>query len=160
MNEVKNADLKNLTDEQKQDILKEVNTEVVSIAEEERKTGKKIALPSAEELVSRAGSSIIQAQRSLSQLVPTMSKKQILRSLHAVFAPPQADMPVYLKTDEEKMFFDIGQKVFMSKHVIFQHHVLQEQRRITEELKKQKETKEVTNQKEETNESTEQSNQA
>lgn len=137
---VTNEQLKSLTTDQKEAILKEVNTEVVSIAGEEAKTGKTIALPSAEQLVSKAGSSIIQAQKALSQLVPTMSKKQLLRGLHAVFSPPQADLPVYLKTNEEKMFFDIGQKIFMSKHIIFQHHVNIEKAKITEELKKRKET--------------------
>ena len=134
------TDLKNLTPEQKEAIVKEVNTELVSVASEELRTGQKITIPNAEELVARAALSITQGMKAASNLIATMSKKQINRAVLAMLAPPHADMPVYLKDDKEKMLFDIGQKVFYSKHVIFEHHVLVERQRIREQQeKKQKE---------------------
>ena len=114
---------------------KEVLTEVVSIASEEQRTGQSIPVPNAQNLVVQASSSLFRMRRRFNEILPTMSKKQILRAMNAILDLPTADLPVYLKTAEEKELFAVGQRAIMDRYTIITDHVIKEKQRITEELK-------------------------
>lgn len=131
-------DLKNLSLEEKQKILDEVNkeednevkhkvvTEVTSIAKEEARTGKKIEVPAADQLVAMAGISLIKRQQEASQLMYTMSKKQIIRAVNAFLALPQEGLPVHLKDKKEVQLFSVGQRAIQDRFTIILHHINQE----------------------------------
>lgn len=145
-------DLKNLSPEEKQKLLDEVNGEVVAetpvegevtkietLAGEEKKTGKKIEMPTAEQLVSIVSANLIKNRKDINNMLWDMSKKQVIRTVMALLDIPQAQMPVYLKTEEEKIVFAIGQKALYNKFTIIQHSINQEIAK--DRLKKQQEAK-------------------
>ena len=135
------SNLKNLTEEQKLNIVKELNTEVTSIAQEEAKTGQKINIPGAEKLVESMAIDLMRCRREIANLLPTMSKKSIQRATLAYLDLPQDQLPVLLKTEEEKKLFAYGQRAITARMVIVQHHV----NKLALEAKlKQQETTNVT----------------
>jgi len=116
-------ELKSLSDEQKQKLVKEINTELTSVADEERKTGKKIDVPSAENLVAIASASLIRQRKLMSNLMPTMSKRALIRAFTAIMDLPTDGVPVFLKDDEEKKLFAFGQRAISDRYVIITHHI-------------------------------------
>lgn len=128
-------DLKNLTTEQRQLIVEEINkpekpadgfTEVTSVKEEERKTGVKIEVPTAEKLVAMASASLIKRKSAAHALMKEMSKKQIIRAVTAFLDLPTEGLPVYLKDDKEKKLFSLGQRVINDRFIIIQHYINQQ----------------------------------
>lgn len=120
----------------------EVLTEVTSVAKEQEKTGQKIDLPSAEELVARATASYHRNITMLTNLVKArnggsyqISRKGMNRVLSAIIQMPTDGLPVGLQGDEEKMAFTLGQRVLMDRYIITHHHIVQEQKRVAEERK-------------------------
>lgn len=118
----------------------EIVTEVTSVAKEQEKTGQKIELPSAEELVARATASYHRNITMLTNLVKArnggsyqISRKGMNRILSAIIQMPTDGLPVGLQGDEEKMAFTLGQRVLMDRYVITHHHIVQEQKRVAEE---------------------------
>ncbi|MEY3422573.1 MAG: hypothetical protein RIR48_2890 [Bacteroidota bacterium] len=104
----------------------EILTEVTSIAAEDEKTGMTTAIPPPEELVSKAAISMYVSRQQLIPLMGNMSKKATLRVLNAIFELPQDNLPVFLKTDEEKRAFVLGQKILMDRFLIIQHSINKE----------------------------------
>ena len=125
---------------------KEVVTEVTSIANEEKKTGQKINLPSPEELVARASASLLTHRRMIDPMFGNLSKKATLRVLYAIFDVPQDGVPVKFKSDDEKRAFYIGQNMMRDIFLIMQHHIYQQRQQIAQEVAKDQEelTKEPT----------------
>lgn len=117
-----NEKLQSLSPEEKAEIVKQVNTEVTSIAQEEERLGKPIKLPDAETLANNSAMALIDAKRQITALLPKMSKKAIHRATLAYLDLPTGDIPVYLKTNEEKMLFALGQRAIQCRFVIFYHH--------------------------------------
>lgn len=113
--------LENLTLEEKQDIVKEVNAEVTSIAKEEERTGQKINLPSGEQLIQRMSMELIRCRREINNLLPSMSKKDIQRATLAYLDLPTGEVPVYLKSPESQRLFAFGQRAIMARMVIVQY---------------------------------------
>ena len=113
--------LKELTESQKLDIVKQVNTEVTSISAQE-KNGQEFNIPGAEQLVLAMSQDLVVCRKEMAQLMPLMSKKAISRAVLAITDLPHDDLPVLLKTEEEKKFFVYGQRAFMAKMVIIKHH--------------------------------------
>lgn len=119
----------------------ETRTEVTSIAQEEAKTGQKIPIPNAEELVSRASVSLFRNLQDLNTLITSrtggdykISRKGMNRVLNSVLNLPTEDIPVKLQTKEEKLAFALGQRIIADRMVIIQHY-------INEEVKKAREQK-------------------
>ena len=104
----------------------EILTEVTSIAAEDEKNGTKTNIPSPEELVSKAAISMYMSRRDLMPLISGMSKKATLRVLNAILELPQENLPVLLKTKEEKQAFVLGQKILMDRFLIIQHSINKE----------------------------------
>lgn len=115
--------MEKLTQEQKQKIVNEVNAEVTSIAQEEKRTGTTIPVPSAERLVALASANLLNMRRAANSLMPTMSKKQLIRAVNAILDLPADGVPVFLKTDEEKKLFAVGQRAISDRYVIITHHI-------------------------------------
>lgn len=120
----------------------QVLTEVTSVAKEQEKTGQKIELPSAEELVARATASYHRNITMLTNLVKArnggsyqISRKGMNRILSAIIQMPSDGLPVGLQGEEEKLAFTLGQRVLMDRYVITHHHIVQEQKRVAEERK-------------------------
>lgn len=120
----------------------QIVTEVTSIAKEQEKTGKKIEIPSSEELVARATASYHRNITALSNLIKsrtggsyTISRKGMNRVLSSIIQMPTEDLPVGLQGDEEKLAFTLGQRVLMDRYVITHYHIVQEQKRVSEERK-------------------------
>ncbi len=122
-----------------------VTTQVTSIAKEEQKSGVKANLPSAEELVARASSSIIVNTKRLNDLIEgkgpsqkyKISRGGMNRVLLAILNLPTEGLPVNLKSEEEKLAFALGQRLISDRFVLTQYHV-------SEEYRKQREAKEKT----------------
>lgn len=115
--------LKNLTEDQKQKLVKEINTELISIAQEEKRTGTTIQVPQAERLVALASASLLNMRKTANALMPTMSKKQLIRAINAVLDLPTDGVPVFLKTEEEKKLFAVGQRAISDRYVIITQHI-------------------------------------
>lgn len=120
----------------------QIVTEVTSVAKEQEKTGQKIEVPSAEELVARATASYHRNITMLTNMVKArnggsyqISRKGMNRVLSAIIQMPTDGLPVGLQGDEEKMAFTLGQRVLMDRYIITHHHIVQEQRRVAEERK-------------------------
>ena len=111
---------------------KEVLTDVTTIKEEEEKTGKKINVPTQEELVANASMNMIRGKKELSLILPKLGKKAMQRIILAGLDLPAKGMPVKLVSKEEKYLFGVIQNMISSRFLIMQHH-------ISQELKKQKE---------------------
>jgi len=128
-------------------------TKVTSIAEEEEKTGQKIDIPSPEKLVSNAAMALINCRKQISMLLPNMSKKAINRAVVAMLDIPTDGIPVELKTKEEKLMFDLGQKAINSRFLIVQHHVSQQikQKKEEDKAKEKLEAEKAESSKENTN---------
>lgn len=114
--------LKNLSQEEKDVIVKEVNSEVTTIAAEEERTGQKVPLPTGEQLVMVMSNELMRCKRIIGDLLPKMSKKDIHRATLAYLDLPTNDVPVYLKSEESKMLFAYGQRAIMARMVVVQHH--------------------------------------
>jgi hypothetical protein len=120
-------------------------TQVTSLAQEEQRTGVKANVPSAEELVTRASSSIIVNSKRLNDLIEGKGSSQkykisrggMNRVLLAILNLPTEGLPVNLKTNEEKLAFAIGQRLISDRFVLTQYH-------ISEEYRKQREAREKT----------------
>lgn len=134
----------NLLDQGSKDLLQdnetveEVQTQVTSIQQEEEKTGEKVNVPSAEELIARAGSSIIVNKKILTNLLSrktgnkySISRKSMNRILLSILDLPTGGLPVNLRTKEEKLAFGVGQKIIADRFILTQYH-------ISEEIKKQR----------------------
>lgn len=114
-------------------------TEVTSIAKEEEKTGQKIDVPSAEELVARASSSVIANLQALRRIIHArqgnsyaVSRKGMNRIMEAIFDLPTEGQTVMLQGKDEKMAFILGQNLMRNMFILTQHH-------INEEIRKRKE---------------------
>lgn len=139
-------ELKNLSPEAKAKILKEVNTEVTSIKDMEAKTGKEVVLPDAEKMVAMASASLLRCKKRSRELMLGMSKREIVRAVSAFLDLPQDGLPVYLKSNEEKLLFATGQRAISDRYIIVYHHTM---KLIAEDkLRKQQE---LANKKEEEN---------
>jgi len=135
-------ELKDLTTEQKQAIVDEVNreetkvnsrptTEVVSIKTEEERTGKKIEVPDAERLLNIVSAEFFKSRQAACNYMYNMSKKQIIRAVTAFLDLPTSEIPVDLKDPKEVQLFHIGQKVIQCRFTITQYHIqklMQEER--------------------------------
>ena len=128
----------------------EVLTEVTSIAQEEERTGKKIEMPSAEELVARAASDIIVSQQQLNMLINqknggtkyNISRKGMNRVLNAILSLPEDEIPVRLQKKEEKIAFILGQKIIRDLFLLIQDDISKKIRaKREEEAAKANETK-------------------
>jgi len=117
---------------------KEITTEVTSIAKEEARTGKKIELPNAEELVTRASQSLFVCRKKMEQLMIKMPKRQVVRAMNGVFDLPTGGLPVNLTKDEEKLLYAIGQRAMSDRFIIIQHHINEEMQKEKEKLEKAK----------------------
>lgn len=98
----------------------ELLTEVTSIAQEEAKTGQKIAIPTEEELVAKHSQLHLTSFQHFGRLFKDLSAKQKLRVMLAVLDLPQDKIPVMLKTDAEKAAFVFGQQAISSRFVLNQ----------------------------------------
>lgn len=105
---------------------KQVLTEVTSIAKEEEKTGKKIELPSFEELASRASTSFVTNKAKLAHVFKNLSGRGKERVMSAIMDLPTEGIPVFIKKDEEKLAFALGQRMISDRFVIMQYHIKQE----------------------------------
>jgi len=108
-------------------------TEVTSIAKEEERTGQKIELPSPEELVARASSSVIANLQTLNKLINmkqgggyAISRKGMNRLLLSIFDLPTEGQQVKLQGKEERYAFFVGQNLMRSLFVLMQNHVNEE----------------------------------
>jgi hypothetical protein len=115
-------------------------TQVTSIAEEEKRTGKKIDVPSPEELVARASSSLIVNQQHLNNIVNrrnggtnyTISRKGMNRVINAIFALPTDGVPVRLQGPAEQAAFAVGQNIIRDMFVIMANHAFNEAKKSKE----------------------------
>lgn len=133
--------LKELTTEQKENIVKEVNTEVMSIADEEKRLGRPIEVPKGEELVQKASASFIIQRKVANNLMHKMSKRSLIRAVNAILDLPTQDLPVLLKKNEEKQLFAAGQRIITDRYIILTHHI----KKLVEEQKQQKESANESN---------------
>jgi len=111
---------------------KEVLTEVTSVAKEEQKTGQKINVPDPDHLIKVASSSLYSCRKKMETMMMKMPKRQIVRTINAIFDLPMDGLPVKLKENAEKMMYAIGQRAMSDRFIIIQHH-------INEEIKKERE---------------------
>lgn len=125
----------------------EVLTQVTSIAQEEKRTGQTINMPSPEELVARASSSLIAHQQIMNQIITRnrggdavcISRKGMNRVLNAIFSLPTEGVPVKLKGNAEKAAYITGQKLIRDMFIIMADHA-------HKAALKAREEKELTNQ--------------
>lgn len=108
-------------------------TEVTTLAKEDQKAGKQTKMPSPEEMVARAGSSLISNLTHLSNLIESrkggkyaISRKGMNRLLISILDLPQDGIPVLLNGQNEKVGFAIGQRVIADRFIITQHHINEE----------------------------------
>lgn len=147
----------NLLDQGSKDLLQksatqeQLKTEVTSIVEEEEKTGQKINVPSAEELVARAGSSLMINKQHLNNLINQrngatfkLGRKAMNRVLLSILDLPMGGLPVNLKSEEEKMAFALGQKMISDRFIIMQHHISQEMKKRMDQQTQSEEKSEDT----------------
>ena len=129
----------------------QLKTQVTSIIEEEEKSGQKIAVPSAEELVARASSSMIVSKQHLNNLVNqrngakfVLNRRAMNRILLSILDLPTGGLPVSLRNEEEKLAFALGQKMIADRFILMQHH-------ISIEMKKRMDKKQSEEKSEDTN---------
>ena len=109
-----------------------VKTEVTSIAKEEERTGQKIPIPNAEELVQRASLSLVRSLQQIDFLISSkdpikkLSNRSIKRALLAGLQLPTDGLPVMLRRNEEKLLFGLIQRIISDRFIILQHHISQE----------------------------------
>lgn len=131
------------TEAKEEEVLK---TEVTSIAEEEKKTGKKIELPDDEEMKARAMQSFIISTQVLNNLFPKLSTRAKNRVFNAIMSLPEEGVPVFLKTDDEKQAFALGQRALSDRFLLTYYHVMEQARadrkaKLEEENKSKEEPK-------------------
>jgi len=119
---MKKEELRKLAKEEKQKIVKEINTELASIATEEKRTGVNVVMPNAEQLTANMAQELLRCKHLINMLLPKMTKKSIQRATLAYLDLPAEGLPVYLKTEHEKTLFALGQRAIMARTVIIQHH--------------------------------------
>lgn len=117
----------------------EVRTEVTSVAQEELKTGQKVKVPTAEELVAKATISMVSNMQHLEAIFSKLGARAKSRALVSILNLPMDDLPVGLRTIEEKQCFVLGQRIIADRFLITQHHINEEVKRIRA-LKQQEET--------------------
>jgi len=103
-----------------------LKTEVVTVADEEIRTGKKITNLSDTDLAARASMSFIKNRKLFSNHFANLSARGKVRVVNAVLDLPADGVPVYLNSDTEKLAFAIGQRVIADRFIITQHHIVQE----------------------------------
>lgn len=126
----------------------ETLTQVTSIAEEEKRTGKKIDVPNPEELVARASSSLIVNQQHLSNIVNrrnggtkyTISRKGMNRVMNAILGLPTEGVPVRLQGPAEQAAFAVGQNIIRDMFVIMANHAFSEAKKAKENSGQQEQT--------------------
>lgn len=144
----------NLLDQGSKDLLQEsatkeeLKTQVTSIVEEEERTGQKVEVPSAEELVARASSSLIINKQHLNNIVNArngskfkLNRRAMNRILMAILDLPTDGLPVNLRSEDEKLAFALGQKMISDRFIIMQHHISQEMKKRVEQQQSQSEEK-------------------
>lgn len=127
-----NKDLLTKAGESESNSKEELLTQVTSIAQEEARTGQKIKMPSPEEMVARASSSLIVNQQRLNMICGKhgkdygISRKGMTRVMNAIFALPQEGQKVLLQGKEEKAAFVVGQSIIRDMFIIMANHAHQE----------------------------------
>jgi len=125
-------------------------TEVTSVAQEEEKTGKKIEVPSPEELVAKASSNVIANLQLMKRIIGAkngssyvISRKGMNRVMESIFDLPTEGQKVMLQGREEKQAFFVGQNLMRSLFILMQNHINEEirKRREAEALKVEEENK-------------------
>lgn len=131
-------------------------TQVTSLAQEEQAAGKKIEMPSPEELVQRASTSLLQKLAQLEAVFMKLSSRGKTRVMLAILNLPMDGVPVHLQSEAEKVAFALGQRVIGDRFVIIQHHInmqIQEQKALEAALdnaeKEKKEAEEPAEEKSE-----------
>jgi hypothetical protein len=135
-------------------------TEVTSVAKEEERTGQKVNVPSAEDLVQRAAASIIMSTKRLEDLIKgragkdyKISRKGMNRVLLAILSLPTEGIPVTLQGDDEKLAFALGQRLIADRFILMQKHISEEIHRQREQKAKEEANKAQTKQEGENDES-------
>jgi len=118
-----------------------IKTEVTSIAAEEKRTGQKIELPSAERIIANATQAYIQDMGQLERTFGTLGGRAKIRALMAILSIPTDNMPVELISDEEKFAFALGQRIVQHRFLITQYHITQERKKVDEIKTKKQKTK-------------------
>lgn len=127
-----NKDLLEKAGETESTTKEELLTQVTSIAQEEARTGQKIKMPSPEEMVARASSSLIMNQQRLNMIIGKhgadygISRKGMSRVVNAIFSLPQEGQKVLLQSKEEKAAFVVGQSIIRDMFIIMANHAHQE----------------------------------
>ena len=103
-----------------------VLTETTSVAQQEELTGQKMNVPSADELVKRASSAFIRNKKMFTNAFAKLSARSKTRVMNAVLDLPVDGVPVYLKTEEEKIAFAVGQRCISDRFIITQHYINEE----------------------------------
>lgn len=114
-------------------------SQVTSLAQEEQATGKKIEMPTPEELVNRASASLLTKLTQLEAVFAKLSSRGKTRVMTAILNLPMDGVPVHLQNEQEKVAFALGQRVIGDRFVIIQHHInmqIQEQRAMEAALAK------------------------
>lgn len=136
-------ELKNLTEDKKEEILKEVNTELTSIADHEQKTGQKVAIPSAEIMARNAAIDFIKCKKEIKNLLIGMKHREIVRAVMAFIDLPQEKLSVKLISEDEKLLFAWGQRAINNRYTITYNEV--NKLIMQERLKKQQQEKDKQN---------------
>ena len=114
-------------DVEKKDTVEEevVLTQVTSLAQEELKSGQKFELPAPEVIASNAMGAYIKATQELEQKLKdsSISKVSIAKGVLAGLDLPQEDLPVNLKTKEEKEIFNLVQIAINNMFILTQYHI-------------------------------------
>lgn len=106
---------------------KEVLTEVTSIAQEEAKTGRKINLPSAEDMNARANASFLRNMKHLTGILSGVkSNKRLIRIFTAILDLPHEGQSLKYLKDNERLAFAVGQSAINDRFLITQYHITQE----------------------------------
>lgn len=135
-----NKDLLEKAGDSNAETKEELLTEVTSIAQEEKRTGQKIKMPSPEEMVARASSSLIVNQQRLSMITGKghqgdyeISRKGMNRVMNAIFALPQEGNKVLLQGKAEKAAYIVGQSIIRDMFIIMANHANEEAKKARKE---------------------------
>lgn len=124
---------------------KESVTRVTTIAEEEEKSGEKINVASAEELVAKANLSYITSLTRLEQKFARLSSKAKTRALISILSLPMGELPVKLKSQEEIDCFGLGQRIQADRFIILQHSINEQMKRLREAEENRKKALDAAN---------------
>lgn len=138
---------------------KEVLTEVMSIADEEARTGQKIDVGSPDDLYGKAANSYVRNMKMLNDILSmtkgnsnpafAVSRKGLNKVINAILQLPQDGLPVTLNTDLEKTAFALGQRIIADRFLMTYYHISKEQQKLKQ---KESQTSEQTKQEGEQNE--------